>query len=252
MSEWFKVQLSKSCVGKPTASSNLALSATPRRAGNIIHGMGRVASVNVGEPRPVQYRGHAVMTAIWKAPVAGRVALRGVNLAGDRQADLRVHGGPDKAVYAYAVEDLAWWAVELERGMEPGVFGENLTTSGIDVTQAVVGERWRIGETILEVAQPRSPCFKLGIRMGDQKFIRRFLAAERPGAYLRVLNEGDIGAGDTVEVVGRPLHGVTIREVNHALMIDPAGAARLLLATELPEPILEWARQEVDADASPP
>src|SRR5215211_2557921 len=150
----------------------------------------RVLSVNIGGVRQVEWRGREVTTAIWKHPVAGRVALRGVNLAGDDQADRSVHGGPDKAVYAYAREDYDFWRDE--EGMEtpPGLFGENLTVEGLDLSAAIVGERWSVGSTVLEVAQPRLPCFKLGIRMGDQRFLKRFLAASRMGAYLRVVREG--------------------------------------------------------------
>jgi len=144
-----------------------------------------------------------VSTAIWKAPVDGRVVLRGVNLAGDDQADRRVHGGPDKAVYAYAVEDLRWWAAG-DGGdparFTPGAFGENLTTAGIDLGGCAIGDRWRVGGAVLEVAQPREPCFKLGIRMGDDEFPGRFERAGRPGAYLRVVHEGDLGAGDEITV----------------------------------------------------
>jgi MOSC domain-containing protein YiiM len=124
-------------------------------------------SVNVGRPRTVEWRGHEVTTAIWKEPVSGPVALAGVNLDGDDQADRRVHGGPDKAVYAYAAEDYAWWSEHL-RPIAPASFGENLTTEGIDLTACHIGDRWRVGSAVLEVAQPRQPCFKLGIRMADE------------------------------------------------------------------------------------
>lgn len=120
---------------------------------------------------------------------------------------------------------------------------ENLTTSGLDLGAAVIGERWQVGDVELEVAQPRSPCFKLGIRMGNQAFVREFRDEERPGAYLRIIRAGSIAAGDGITVTHRPTHGVTIREVNHAYTIDPAGAARLLDAPELPRSVLDWARQ---------
>jgi MOSC domain-containing protein YiiM len=167
----------------------------------------RIVSVNVGEQRDVEWFGRTVRTAIWKSPVDGRIAVRGVNLAGDDQADRRVHGGPDKAVYAYAVEDYAWWAEQGE-DVGPGVFGENLTTEGVDLSGAVLGQRWRVGSVVLEVAQPREPCFKLGIRMGRASFRDDFAAAERPGAYLRIVEEGDVGAGDAIEV--QPADGPTI------------------------------------------
>ncbi|HLO35258.1 MAG TPA: MOSC domain-containing protein, partial [Candidatus Deferrimicrobium sp.] len=162
-----------------------------------------IRSVNVGRPRTLEFRDGVVSTASWKSPVSGRVRVRGVNLDGDDQADREVHGGPDKAVYAYASEDTGWWAQELGRPLEPGTFGENLTTFGLDLAGAVVGERWAVGSTVLEVSQPRIPCYKLGIRMGDPMFPRQFAAAGRPGAYLRIVSEGDIGAGDAIRVLSR-------------------------------------------------
>ncbi|MFN2592011.1 MAG: MOSC domain-containing protein [Candidatus Dormibacteria bacterium] len=173
------------------------------------------------------------MTSIYKEPVAGPVAVRGINLEGDEQADRSVHGGPDKAVYAYALEDIDWWSSELQRSLGAGAFGENLTVTGVDVTDAIIGERWLLGDTVLEVAQPRQPCFKLGIRMGDQRFVKRFARAGRPGAYLRIITPGVVTAGDAVTVARRPRHGITIGRVSRALLggEDPAGAAR---APELP------------------
>lgn len=156
-------------------------------------------AVNVGRPRTVEWRGRPVTTAIWKEPVEGPVAIQGVNLAGDDQADRRVHGGPDKAVYAYAAEDYEWWG-RTTGPLDPGTFGENLTTIGIDVTGSHIGDRWRVGSAVLEVAQPREPCFKLGIRMNDDAFPGRFERAGRPGAYLRVIVPGTVAAGDTIDV----------------------------------------------------
>lgn len=161
----------------------------------------RIASVNVGLARDVEWRGRRVRTAIWKDPVEGPVRMEGVNLVGDDQADRRVHGGPDKAVYAYAAEDAAWWAETDGRPYPPGCFGENLTTTGLDLRAASVGDRWRVGGAVLEVAQPREPCFKLGIRMGDDHFPGRFEAAARPGAYLRIVQAGEVSAGDAVEIL---------------------------------------------------
>lgn len=186
---------------------------------------GTVESVNVGQPRAVQVNGHTVTTSIWKSPVPGRVPLRGVNLEGDDQADRSVHGGPDKAVYAYAAEETDWWETELGVALEPGAFGENLTVRGLPVSQAVIGEQWSVGTAVLEIAQPRLPCFKLGLRMGDPRFPKRFAAADRPGAYLRVLREGDIGAGDEIAVSNRPEHGVTTALVARAVLRDPTSSA---------------------------
>jgi MOSC domain-containing protein YiiM len=201
---------------------------------------GRVETVNVGEPRPVDLGGHTVWTAIWKLPVEGRVPLRGVNLRGDDQADRTVHGGPDKAVYAYGAEDTEWWEAELGRSLGPGAFGENLTVRGIPVSEAVIGERWAVGSTLLEVAQPRLPCFKLGLRMGDPRFLKRFAAAARPGAYLRVIREGDIGAGDEIEVAARPEHDVTSALVSRAILGEPQLLAAAQQAPELPDELREW------------
>jgi MOSC domain-containing protein YiiM len=158
----------------------------------------RVVSVNVGVPRDVEWQGRVVTSAIWKTPTSERVRVAGVNLAGDDQADRRVHGGVDKAVYAYAVEDYAWWAQSVEVG--PAAFGENLTTEGIDLRTCAVGDRWQVGTVTFEVAQPREPCFKLGMRMSDEHFPGRFEEARRPGAYLRIVTAGELGAGDTIAV----------------------------------------------------
>jgi MOSC domain-containing protein YiiM len=200
-----------------------------------------VESVNVGRPRAVPWRGQTVVTAIWKAPVAGRVPVHGVNVDGDEQGNPEVHGGVDKALYAYAGEDADWWAEQLGREVGPGGFGENLTTRGLDVSGAVVGERWQAGGVLLEVSSPRIPCFKLGIRMGSQRFPRRFAAAGRPGAYLRILAEGAVAAGDPIEVVHRPSHGLTVGEVARIYHDDRARAPRLLAAPELAGDWKEWA-----------
>ena len=204
---------------------------------------GVVVSVNVGTPREVGYRGNGVRTAIWKDPVAGRVRVAGDKVEGDEQGNPEVHGGPDKAVYAYAAEDYEWWSSELGRELGPGSFGENLTLRGIDVSNALVGERWRVGGTLLEVTQPRTPCFKLGIRMGSQRFPARFAAAGRPGAYLRILVEGEVGAGDPAEVVHRPGHDLSVAEVSRIYHHDHAGAARLLQVPELAGTWRPWAEK---------
>ena len=177
---------------------------------------GRLDFINVSEPRTVEWHGHEISTSIFKSPVSGPTRLEGVNVRGDDQADRAVHGGPDMAVYAYASEDATWWADALGREVPPGTFGENLTTTGIDVTGAVIGEIWRIGETILEVSQPRIPCYKLGIAMDDDDFPRRFGLEVRPGAYLRILTEGTINPGDEITMVSRPDHGVTVGDVARA------------------------------------
>jgi MOSC domain-containing protein YiiM len=207
----------------------------------MVAGPAKVVSVNVGAPETVEHRDRVVLTAIWKRPVSGRVAVRGVNLAGDDQADRSVHGGVDKAVYAYAREDYEWWAGELgAEALEPGTFGENLTVSGLDLNTAKVGERWRVGSALLEVSEPRFPCFKLGLRMGDPKFLKRFAAARRPGLYLRIAEEGELGAGDDIEVVDRPRHAVTIGLFAEAYLGDRGRLVDLLAADALSATWRAW------------
>lgn len=193
-----------------------------------------VRSVNVGAIREVEWRGELVRTGIWKRPVDGPVAVVGVNLAGDDQADRTVHGGPDKAVYAYSVEDYAYWAEREAFMVYPGLFGENLTVEGLDLRAARAGERWRVGTTLLEVAQPRLPCYKLGIRVDDSAFLRRFQAAHRPGAYLRIVEEGVVTAGDAVQVVSRPDHDVTMA-LMAASVTDRAKRAAVRAAPQIPD-----------------
>jgi MOSC domain-containing protein YiiM len=185
----------------------------------------RVLSMNVGSIRDVEWRGRLVVTGIWKQAVSGRVALIGVNFDGDDQADRTVHGGVDKAVYAYAREDYDFWRDVHGMQTPMGLFGENLTVEGLDLSSAIVGEQWAVGTTVLEVTQPRLPCYKLGIRVGDPHFPKRFMAALRMGAYLRVVQEGDVGAGDDVRVLSRPDHGVTLRTMTQALHGGRAAAA---------------------------
>lgn len=201
-----------------------------------------VLAVNIGRPRAVDTGRRTVRTAIWKAPVTGRVAVRGVNLDGDDQADRSVHGGPDKALYAYSIEETRQWQAELGRDLGGAPFGENLTTEGIDVSGALIAERWRIGTTLLEVAQPRLPSFKLGLRLEDPSFVRRFGLASRPGAYLRIIEEGELGAGDEVKVdlASLPDHGVTMRLVSDAILIDQTPIPQVLEAPQLLQSLREW------------
>ena len=191
--------------------------------------------------REVPRHGGMVKTGIWKRPVEGRVPVRGVNVAGDDQGDRSVHGGPDKAVYAYAREDTDWWERELGKELPHGVFGENLTLRGVDVTGALIGERWRIGSVLLEVAEPRFPCWKLGLRFGDPKMLKRFAAARRPGAYLRIAEEGELGGADEVVVVARPAHDLTIAAFAHAYLEDHSQLPRLLIP-EVSEAWRDWVR----------
>jgi MOSC domain-containing protein YiiM len=209
-----------------------------------VHGAS-VVSVNVGRPRIVQAGRRQVLTSIWKDPVPGRVAVTPLNLAGDQQSDLVNHGGPDKALYAYAVEDLDWWSEELHRPVTAGAFGENLTTRGVDLTGARIGDRWTVGSTVLEVAQPRVPCFKLALRFDDPALPRRYVAAVRPGAYLRVVVPGALGAGDAIGVTRVTGHDVTMGLVFTVFHRDHGLAHRLLDAPQLPAGWRQWAVQQV-------
>jgi MOSC domain-containing protein YiiM len=203
---------------------------------------GKVLSVNVGGVREFNYNGRPARSAIWKSPVIGRIAARGVNLAGDDQADRKAHGGPDKVVYAFAVEDARWWGQQIGRVFAAGEFGENFTTEGIDPNQSLVGERWQIGTTIFEVSEPRIPCWRLGVRMNDKTFPRTFTKALRPGAYFRLIVEGDVGAGDEIRVIERPDHDVTVREVFRIYTSDHEEAERLLAVPRMSESWKRWAR----------
>lgn len=183
-----------------------------------------IRSVNVGTPQPREFA-EIGRTAIDKRPVAGRVRARSLGLEGDQVGDTKHHGGIDQAVYAFAREDLDRWAEALGAPIRDGGFGENLTTSGYDVNEAVVGERWRVGTTLLEVASIRTPCndFKGWMAhegFDDTAWVKRFAAEGRPGPYLRVLEEGELGAGDEVEVVHRPGHGVSVSHMFRALTTD--------------------------------
>ena len=206
---------------------------------------GKVLSVNVGGVRKFEYRGQPAESAIWKSPVSGRIAARGVNLAGDRQADRESHGGFDKAVYAYAVEDQRWWEREIGRPLSYGEFGENLTTERIAVNDALVGERWQIGTAVFEVSEPRIPCWRLGVRMNDEMFPRRFSKAMRPGSYLRVVVAGDVGAGDEISIVEKPEHDLSIRDVFRIYTRDRHEVARLLEIPQLSESWRGWAEHLV-------
>jgi MOSC domain-containing protein YiiM len=186
--------------------------------------MPQVISVNVGTPREADWAGIG-RTAIEKHPVDGAVPVEHLGVAGDHVADTVHHGGLDQAVYAFAREDLDWWAGELGREIRNGQFAENLTTQGIDVNEAEVGERWRVGTTLLEVSMVRIPCndFKNWQRLNgydDRAWVRRFAEQGRPGPYLRVLEEGLVRAGDELVVVQRPGHGVTVSTMFKALTTD--------------------------------
>jgi MOSC domain-containing protein YiiM len=211
----------------------------------------RVLSVNIGRPRPNPWKG-IKQTGIDKRPVEGPVTVRParakglgmVGLAGDRVYDVRNHGGPDQAVYGYAREDLDFWAAELGRPLSNGMFGENLTTEGADVNGALIGERWRIGaDLVLEVSAPRIPCGTFQGWMLQAGWIKRFTLAARPGAYFRVIESGEVQAGDPVEIVSRPGHDVTVSMSFLALTVEPDLLPRLLAADALPRELRDLARR---------
>jgi MOSC domain-containing protein YiiM len=215
--------------------------------------MALLRSVNVGRPRPNPWKTTGI-TGIDKRPVDGPVAVTApgpkgtgaVGLAGDRVYDVRNHGGTDQAVYAYAREDLDHWAAELGRELPDGVFGENLTTSGLDVNGALIGERWRVGDQVLlEVSCPRVPCGTFQGWMEEQGWIKRFTRAALPGAYLRVIEPGDIRAGDAITVEDRPAHDVTVALCFRALTSEPELLPRLTVAEALPEEDLRRVRRRV-------
>lgn len=199
--------------------------------------MAQVISVNVGRPREAAWAGIG-RTSIDKAAVEGPVAVRRLGLDGDEVSDTRHHGGVDQAVYAFAVEDLRTWAERLGAPIAPGRFGENLTTEGIDVNEAEIGERWRVGTALLEVRSIRTPCndFKRWMGLGgydERAWVRRFTVEARPGPYLKVLDEGVVAAGDALEVVHRPGHGVTVSTMFRALNGDRPLLPRLLAVPDL-------------------
>jgi MOSC domain-containing protein YiiM len=184
----------------------------------------RIVSLNVGLPRDVIWRGRTVSTGIYKSPVEGRVALRPLNLDGDRQADLSVHGGAFKAVYCYPNEHYRWWTRQLAgRDLPAGMFGENFTVEGLDEESVHVGDQFSIGTTRVIVTQPRLPCYKLGIRFQSDSMVRRFLASGRTGFYLAVEREGDVAAGDAITRVGRDPHGVPVADITRLYVAKTFG-----------------------------
>src|ERR671922_1915923 len=174
----------------------------------------KIISVNVGLPRDVVFRGEVVTTAIFKEPIEGRVKLRTLNLDGDKQADLTVHGGPDKAVYAYPIEHYEFWRrVYPNMDMPNGMFGENFTTEGLIEAEINVGDVFKIGSSKVVATQPRMPCYKLGVKFGRMDVLKKFLASGRSGIYFKVLEEGEVGAGDTIEQIGKDPNRITISDI---------------------------------------
>jgi len=207
----------------------------------------KIISLNVGRPRLAFWNGQTVSTGIYKTPAGGRVMLRTLNLDGDRQADLNVHGGPDKAAYAYPSEHYAYWREELPGAELPwGMFGENFTTEGLDESGVRVGDRFRVGEAEVTVTQPRMPCHKLAVKFGRADILKRFLASGRTGFYFSVQREGEVGAGDEIELIGRDGNGVTVADILR-LYVQGGGDAetvrRAVAVEALPESWREHFRQ---------
>lgn len=173
-----------------------------------------VISLNVGAPGTVQWHGRAVRTSIWKSPITGRARVSTLNIAGDQQSDLTVHGGPNKAVYAYPSEHYDYWRQELPGVDLPwGAFGENLSTEGLSEVTVHIGDRFQIGSAEFQVTQPRMPCFKLGIRFNDDLMVKRFLHSGRSGIYFSILREGEVAAGDAIQLLEHVEDGVSVADV---------------------------------------
>lgn len=198
----------------------------------------KLVSVNVGKPRQVPWKGETVTTAIFKAPVNHAVRLRTLNLDGDRQADLSVHGGAEKAVYAYPSEHYDFWRKELPGVELPwGSFGENFTTEGLQEDTTFIGDRFRIGSAVVMVTQPRMPCYKLGVKFGRDDMVKRFLASRRTGFYFSVLEEGQVRAGDALELLSQDGSNLAVSEVTRLYAgktPDSGSLRRVLEAPALP------------------
>lgn len=209
----------------------------------------KLLSIQVGLPREVRWQRRTVSTGIFKEPVQGPVMLRTLNLDGDRQADLSVHGGTHKAVYLYPAEHYGPWRAELP-GVELawGAFGENFTTEGLVEDEVHIGDRFRIGEAEVQITQPRMPCFKLGIRFGDPGMVERFLESRRSGFYVAVLREGRVEAGDSIERLETDPHHVTVADFNRLYLGGPGepdddALSRALQVEALPESWKDFLRR---------
>lgn len=175
---------------------------------------GSVVSVNVATPTEIAVDGGTVLTSIFKAPVEGRVAVRRNNIAGDEQSDLTVHGGPHKAVYCYPEEHYSFWREQVpDMRLVPPMFGENLTTRGLSEEEINIGDQLRVGSALLQVTQPRMPCYKLGIRFGRVDIVKRFWVSGRPGIYFSVIEEGEVAAGDPIERISSAKDGISVADV---------------------------------------
>jgi MOSC domain-containing protein YiiM len=212
----------------------------------------KLISVNVGLPREVTWHGKIVTTAIFKQPVEGGVRLRKLNLDGDRQADLTVHGGEHKAVYCYPVEHYDYWKKELPgRDLSVAIFGENFTTEGLLEDSVHLGDRFSVGSAEVTVTQPRLPCYKLGVRFGADDMVKRFLASARTGFYLAVTREGEVGASDEIKLLSRDPHAVPVSEITRLYVAkryaadDLASVRRALQVAALPESWKAYLRERL-------
>jgi MOSC domain-containing protein YiiM len=210
----------------------------------------KLISINVGLPRIVTVNGDPVSTGIFKEPVAGRVMLRTLNLDGDRQADLSVHGGPSKAVYVYPSEHYDYWKRELP-GMKLswGMFGENFTSAGLFESDVNIGDRFSVGSAAVMATEPRMPCYKLGIKFGRADMVKKFLASERTGFYFAVLQEGEVGAGDPIELIETTEHSVRVSDITRLYTRDKHNLGLLRRAVEveaLPESWKSYFHQRID------
>lgn len=210
----------------------------------------RLLSLNVGIPRQILVQDKRVTTGIFKEPVTGPVMLRKVNLDGDQQADLSVHGGADKAVYAYPSEHYAYWRKELpDMDLPWGMFGENFTTEGLDAEAVRIGDRFAIGKAEVIATQPRLPCFKLGIKFGRADMVKRFLQSRRTGLYFSVAKEGVVEAGDEIRLVGQDQHEVTIADITRLYAFerdDLSTMQRTIQIEALPESWKEYFREQLE------
>ena len=210
----------------------------------------KLLSVNVGLPREVSWQGKLVTTGIFKEPVNGRVFLRKLNLDGDGQADLRVHGGPSKAVYAYPSEHYAYWRTEFPGVELPwGMFGENFTTEGLLEDSVYIGDHFGIGEAEVMVTEPRMPCYKLGLKFRDPGLIKQFLASRRTGFYFAVVREGTVGAGDSFQLIGREQPDTSVADVTRLYAfdrVDMKSLQRALAVEALPESWKNYFRHQLE------
>ena len=201
----------------------------------------KLVAISVGRPREVQWRGRGVQTSIFKTPVSGRVHVASGNIHGDQQSDLSVHGGPEKAVYAYPAEHYDFWRRELPNAeLAWGAFGENFTTEGLLEDEVWIGDRYRVGTTELVVTQPRMPCYKLAIRFGRTDMVKRFLQSRRSGFYLAVEREGDVGVGDVIERLARNERRLTVADVVNLYAADSANQSLLESASDNPSLPAAW------------